>query len=54
MSAGIVPDWLREVLLAERFGWDYDQIQDAPDWWLQRALLWLDVRAAVAAKKSEG
>jgi len=37
---------LTDILLCEAFGWTYDEVGDAPHWFVERALLWLDARAA--------
>lgn len=29
-------------MLAEHFHWSYQQVMDAPEWWLERAELWID------------
>jgi hypothetical protein len=46
MSARPAPAWLNDVLLAERFGWTYDQIAATPHWFVERLFLWVDVKAA--------
>ena len=37
----------------EHFGWTYDELQDAPAWLVERALLWLDERAAWRKRQQE-
>jgi hypothetical protein len=32
-------------MLAEHFHWTYDEVQEAPDWFVQRAHLWMRVKA---------
>jgi len=39
---GVAPRWMPEVLLAEAFGWTYDEIREAPDWFVQRCLLYIN------------
>lgn len=34
-------------------GWSYDDVQEAPAWWLERALLYLSVEAAWQEHESE-
>ncbi len=38
---GEAPRWVPMVLLAEEFGWTYDEIRETPDWFIQRSLLYI-------------
>lgn len=40
------PDWVPSVILADRLGWDFDTIEAAPGWWVERAELYLTVESA--------
>lgn len=46
----MAPDWVGEVLFCERMGWTYDELMEAPDWWVQRARLFFNVRDEYGAE----
>jgi len=38
------PQWFSDVLLCEEFGWSYDDLSEAPHWFVERALAYLSAK----------
>ncbi len=43
--------WAQDLLLCQKLHWSYDDLQDAPEWLVQRALLLFDAMATVEAEQ---
>jgi hypothetical protein len=49
----VAPDWVGDVVFCELMGWTYDELMDAPSWWVERAKLFFGVRAEWRNQKSK-
>ena len=55
MAIRLTPDlrWVEDVTLAEHFHWTYDEIEEAPDWWVERALMLISVKTEIANRRAK-